>query len=277
MKKLITLLLTLSLIIACSGCDQKKTETIEETDDTLQTNEVVESKNDTLDVQNKKEETETDGLKDDNAVVASEKENSDNKQENTSNNTTSGNTISNNTSKPSSAANTQTNNNSTTSNNSKTDTTSGKKEDTTNNISTSQNKKGHYETQTVLVSEAYDEQVLVAKGACHDELVTAAWDEEVIEYGAGAYYGAEEVEVMVCNECGEVLTNGAHEHTDSNGIPHLAGYHNEYHAIEEPYWHNVTYKTVHHDAVYNTVCDPDKYKTVHHDAQYKEVQVWVED
>lgn len=263
MQKLITLLLTLSLIIACSGCDQKKTETIEETDDTLQTNEVVESKNDTLDVQNKKEETETDGLKDDNAVVASEKENSDNKQENTS--------------KPSSAANTQTNNNSTTSNNSKTDTTSGKKEGTTNNISTSQNKKGHYETQTVLVSEAYDEQVLVAKGACHDELVTAAWDEEVIEYGEGAYYGAEEVEVMVCNECGEVLTNGAHQHTDSNGIPHGAGYHNEYHAIEEPHWHNVTYKTVHHDAVYNTVCDPDKYETVHHDAQYKEVQVWVEE
>ncbi|MBR0417663.1 MAG: hypothetical protein IJI66_00670 [Erysipelotrichaceae bacterium] len=47
--------------------------------------------------------------------------------------------------------------------------------------------------------------------------------------------------------------------------------------ISEPYWHNVDYRTVHHDAVYETRCEPDVYETVHHDAVYETQKVWVED
>ena len=45
----------------------------------------------------------------------------------------------------------------------------------------------------------------------------------------------------------------------------------------ELYWHNVEYRTVHNDTVYETQCEPDEYETVHHDAVYETRRVWVED
>jgi len=142
--------------------------------------------------------------------------------------------------------------------------------------SASSGKTGHYEDQLVCVSQAYDEQVLVKKGACTDVLVQAAYDTEEMVYLDGAYYGADRQEIMVCNQCGaEFWNGGAAEHIANSDT--CGGYHNEFRDITEPYWHNVEYRTVHHDAVYETRCEPDEYKTVHHDAVYETRKVWVED
>ncbi len=137
-------------------------------------------------------------------------------------------------------------------------------------------KTGHYEERQVLVSEAYDEQVLVKKGECTSVCVQEAYDTEEMVYLDGAYYGSDMQEVLVCNQCGAVFY-------DDGIISHVANsdtcgsWHNDYVPINDPYWHNVEYKTVHHDAVYETKCEPDEYKTVHHDAVYKTEKVWVED
>jgi len=140
----------------------------------------------------------------------------------------------------------------------------------------SSNPKGHYEERQVCVQEAYDEQVLVKKGECTNVLVKEAYDSQEMVYLEGAYYGSDMQEVMVCNQCGEIFWNGgAAEHVANS--PTCGSYHNDYLPINEPYWHNVEYKTVHHDAVYETQCEPDEYKTVHHDAVYETQMVWVED
>ena len=136
-------------------------------------------------------------------------------------------------------------------------------------------KTGHYEERQVLVSEAYDEQVLVKKGECTSVRVQEAYDEQVADYN-GAYFNGDPVEIMVCNQCGaEFWNGGAADHIANS--PGCRGYHNETRDTCDPYWHNVTYTTVHHDAVYETKCEPDEYKTIHHDAVYKTEKVWVED
>ena len=145
-----------------------------------------------------------------------------------------------------------------------------------NSGNSSNNPKGHYEERQVCVQEAYDEQVLVKKGECTNVLVKEAYDSQEMVYLDGAYYGSDMQEVMVCNQCGEVFWNGgAAEHVANSDT--CGSYHNDYLPINDPYWHNVEYKTVHHDAVYETRCEPDEYKTVHHDAVYETQMVWVED
>ena len=139
----------------------------------------------------------------------------------------------------------------------------------------SSNKKGHYEERQVCVQEAYDEQVLVKKGACTDVLVKDAYDTEEMVYLDGAFYGSDMQEVYVCNGCGAVFYDASIN--DHIGSPEHPGWHNDYVAINDPYWHNVEYRTVHHDAVYETQCEPDIYETVHHDAVYETQKVWVED
>ena len=139
----------------------------------------------------------------------------------------------------------------------------------------SSNKKGHYEERQVCVQEAYDEQVLVKKGACTDVLVKDAYDTEEMVYLDGAFYGSDMQEVYVCNGCGAVFYDASIN--DHIGSPEHPGWHNDYVAINDPYWHNVEYRTVHHDAVYETQCEPDIYETVHHDAIYETQKVWVED
>ena len=137
-------------------------------------------------------------------------------------------------------------------------------------------KNGHYEERQVCVQEAWDEQVLVKKGACTDVLVKEAYDTEEMVYLDGAFYGPDRQEIMVCNQCGaEFWNGGAAEHIANSET--CGGYHNEFRDISEPYWHNVEYRTVHHDAVYETQCEPDEYTTVHHDAIYETQRVWVED
>lgn len=136
-------------------------------------------------------------------------------------------------------------------------------------------KTGHYEERQVLVSEAWDEQVLVKKGECTSVCVQEAYDTTEEDY-SNAYYNGDPIEVWVCNQCGAVYTDhGIVDHVSNSDT--CRGYHNELRDSCEPYWHNVEYRTVHHDAVYETKCEPDEYKTVHHDAVYKTEKVWVED
>ena len=133
----------------------------------------------------------------------------------------------------------------------------------------SSEKKGHYEERQVCVQEAYDEQVLVKKGACTDVLVKEAYDEEEMVYLDGAFYGPDTEERAWCYTCQHFWD----EHCRDEG--HASN--NKTVEVSEPYWHNVEYRTVHHDAVYETQCEPDVYETVHHAAVYETQKVWVED
>ena len=130
-------------------------------------------------------------------------------------------------------------------------------------------KSGHYEERQVCVQEAYDEQVLVKKGACTDVLVKEAYDTEEMVYLDGAYYGADQELKNWCYICEHLYDDhcGELNHPSTTKL----------FDISEPYWHNVEYRTVHHDAVYETQCEPDEYTTVHHDAIYETQRVWVED
>lgn len=145
------------------------------------------------------------------------------------------------------------------------------------NSGNSSNPKGHYEERQVCVQEAYDEKVLVKKGECKSVCVKEAYDSQEMVYLEGAYYGSDMQEVAVCNECGATLNSSIDEHVLASHPDRPCGYHNDYVPINDPYWHNVEYRTVHHDAVYETQCEPDEYKTVHHDAVYETQMVWVED
>ncbi len=148
--------------------------------------------------------------------------------------------------------------------------TSASSGDSSSESGNTSGKTGHYEERQVLVSEAYDEQVLVKKGECTSVCVQEAYDTEEMVYLDGAYYGPDQEVVLVCNQCGEIWTDDHMSETHRS-------WHSESRNVSEPYWHNVEYKTVHHDAVYETKCEPDEYKTVHHDAVYKTEKVWVED
>lgn len=139
----------------------------------------------------------------------------------------------------------------------------------------SEEKKGHYEERQVLVRDAYDEKVLVKKGECTQILVKDAYDTEEIVYLDGAYYGADKEEFEVCNDCGARFRGGISEHLANSET--CGAWHNEWIEVGEPYWHNVEYRTVHHDAVYETRCEPDEYETVHHEAIYRTEMVWVDD
>ncbi len=133
----------------------------------------------------------------------------------------------------------------------------------------SSNKKGHYEERQVCVQEAYDEQVLVKKGACTDVLVQEAYDTEEMVYLDGAFYGPDTEEVRWCYICDHAFD----DHCQVEGHPS----NRKTIELTEPYWHNVEYRTVHHDAVYETQCEPDVYETVHHEVVYETQKVWVED
>ena len=130
-------------------------------------------------------------------------------------------------------------------------------------------KNGHYEERQVCVQEAYDEQVLVKKGACTDVLVKEAYDSEEMVYLDGAFYGPDTEERAWCYICEHFYDDHCHQQAHPSN--------NKTVEISEPYWHNVEYRTVHHDAVYETQCEPDVYETVHHDAVYETQKVWVED
>lgn len=137
---------------------------------------------------------------------------------------------------------------------------------------TEQKKSGHYEERQVLVKDAWDEKILVRKGECEAILVKDAYDEEVWE--DGAWYGPDSIEAKVCNGCGEIFYDSISQHMAE--FPEHGGWHNEMIAQGEPYWHGNSI-VIHHDAVYETVCEEDEYEIVHHDAEYETVSVWIED
>lgn len=137
------------------------------------------------------------------------------------------------------------------------------------NSSSGSEKKGHYEERRVCVQEAYDEQVLVKKGECTSVCVQEAYDTEEMVYLDGAFYGPDTEDIRWCYVCDHAFD----DHCQVEGHPSTFKTVN----ITEPYWHNVEYRTVHHDAVYETQCEPDEYTTVHHDAVYETQMVWVED
>lgn len=158
----------------------------------------------------------------------------------------------------------------------KQDTNNPAKDDSSQNKEKPQAEKtGHYEERQELIKEAYDEKVLVKKGACKEVLVSEAYDTEELVYLDGAFYGPDTQEGYVCNGCGAVFFDASIN--DHIGSPEHPGWHNELIETSEPYWHNVEYRTVHHDAVYRTECEEDEYQIIHHDAEYRTVRVWVED
>lgn len=157
-----------------------------------------------------------------------------------------------------------------------------KPSDSRQDSSSSSEKKGHYEIipaydETVLIREAYDEQILVSKGECTEVKISDAWDEEIWE--DGAWYGSDTLEAKVCNGCGAIFYGSISEHMADN--PEHGGWHNELIPQCDPYWHG-NRTIIHHDAVYETRCEPDEYTTVHHDPEYKtihheEQRIWVDD
>ena len=131
--------------------------------------------------------------------------------------------------------------------------------------------KGHWEYRDVLVSEAWDEQVLVKDGYMEKVTVSEAWDEEVTYC---AIFGSTMVEMEVCNTCGAQFQGGINEHLSQSGH---SGWHNEYIAIDEPHCQSYDSYFIHHDAVYQDVWHDPEYRTVHHDAVYQKEPYWVND
>lgn len=138
------------------------------------------------------------------------------------------------------------------------------------------NKKGHYEERTVLVKEAYDEQVVVKEGWTEQVLVKDAWTEEVNECSA---YGQDSREVYVCNGCGYTSSSSGdlENHISQNHDQGCGSYHNDIEYTGEYYC--VAYNTsyVNHPAEYKNVYHEPEYTTVHHEAEYRTEKVWVED
>ncbi len=129
--------------------------------------------------------------------------------------------------------------------------------------------KGHWEYRDVLVSEAWDEQVLVKDGYMEKVMVSETWDEEVTYC---AIFGSTMVEMEVCNTCGAQFQGGINEHLSQSGH---SGWHNEYIAINEPHCQSYDSYLIHHDAVYQDVWHDPEYRTVHHDAVYQMERYWV--
>jgi|GEM_PF-5169709 len=132
--------------------------------------------------------------------------------------------------------------------------------DSLNDSSNGQSEKSCRDVQ-VLVQEAWDEQVLVKKGACTTVKVRDAWDEE--PYCSA--YG--ETTVYVCNGCGLTTTDypTIRDHITWNHQNGCDGFHNGPGEIYCTAWS----PGAHHDAVYEERCEPDVYEIVHHDAVYE--------
>lgn len=208
----------------------------------IKTNDVVETNSDTSTVQNKNEETVDDNKQDEVAVVTSEKDTKDDKQTNTSNTVTSiDNTLSSNT----------TNNNS------------------------SNNKNDNCKWESVLVKEAWTEEVeksvLVKDAWTEYVLVKEAWTEEKQECAA---LGQDSREIAVCNTCGHVSYSGSEANTHGSDTGHGSWhtdieYYGDVHCLlyETTYIdHPAEYQAVYHEAQYETVTE-----TVYHEAEYESV------
>ena len=134
--------------------------------------------------------------------------------------------------------------------------------------------QGHWEYIQVLVSEAWDEQVLVSAGYWEEELVSEAWDEEITYC---AITGYDQVQVYVCNQCGAVFHSGNEANQHIANSAGCGGWHNEYQNEGEEHCLSYDSYTKHHDAVYRNIWHDPVYSTVHHDAVYRTEKVWVSD
>ena len=172
----------------------------------------------------KKEEKKEETAKADSSNKSNTSESKKNNTASTSSNSNKNNSSSN-SSKPSSKPSNSSSNNSSPSkpsNNSGSNSSSSKPAEHTHNW------VAQYKTVNV-PEQGHNEQVLVQ----------AAYDEQVPQY--------QDVERMICNQCGADITGNAVAHNDqhlSNYEP--GGYHSEVRQML------VGYKTVHHDAVYET-------------------------
>lgn len=138
--------------------------------------------------------------------------------------------------------------------------------------------------ETILVRDAWSEQVLVSEAYDKTEVVKEAWD-EVLSFDAWDEPVVEYHEI--CNACGADLTAMQPEalaagytsvidyHIDQTGTH--GGWHTVavetgdviHHPAEtQTIHHEAEYRTVHIDAVYKTVNYPAEYTTVHHDPEY---------
>ena len=130
--------------------------------------------------------------------------------------------------------------------------------------------KGHYETRYETIP-AYDEEVLVKEGYYEKVLVQDAWDEEDTYCYA---YGQDQIEVEVCNTCGEQFQGGINQHLSDTGH---SGWHNDYILSGEPRCQEYRTEYIHHDAQYEKVWHEPEYRTVHHPEETRSYQVWVDD
>ena len=128
--------------------------------------------------------------------------------------------------------------------------------------------KGHWEERTVLVRDAWDEQVVVKEGWTEQILIKEGWTETHEEC---AEYTQDEIPVYVCRANGQSYYDGtqcAYECESSFYKIYEYG---------EPYCSRYETRTIEHPAEYNYIEHEPEYKTVHHEAEYKTETVWVED
>ena len=108
----------------------------------------------------------------------------------------------------------------------------------------SQQSSGHYEERQICVQNAYDEQVLVKKDECKQILVQDAYDTKEMVYLEGAFYGPDTELKNYCYICNHLYDECCEQQGHPSSTTQAE--------TSEPYWHNVEYRTVHHDAVYET-------------------------
>ena len=147
---------------------------------------------------------------------------------------------------------------------------------TPSNLDPGQDQKGHWEYIQVLVSNAWDEEVMVSAGYWESVLVSEAWD-ETISYCL--VWGADYVDGYQC-ACGAVTsTNYAdiEAHWRQVGSDACSSWHNVQIKVSDDYCKQYDSYVKHHDAVYKDEWHDPVYKTVHHDAVYRTEKVWVND
>lgn len=173
----------------------------------------------------KQEEKKEETAKADSSNKSNTSESKKNNTASTSNSSSNKNNSSSSSSKPSSKPSNSSSNN------------SGSSKPSNNSGSNSSNSKPAEHTHNWVAQ--YKTVNVPEKGHNEQVLVQAAYDEQVPQY--------QDVERMICNQCGADITGNAVAHNDqhlSNYEP--GGYHSEVRQML------VGYKTVHHDAVYET-------------------------
>ena len=173
----------------------------------------------------KQEEKKEETAKADSSNKSNTSESKKNNTASTSNSSSNKNNSSSSSSKPSSKPSNSSSNN------------SGSSKPSNNNGSNSNNSKPAEHTHNWVAQ--YKTVNVPEKGHNEQVLVQAAYDEQVPQY--------QDVERMICNQCGADVTGNAVAHNDqhlSNYEP--GGYHSEVRQML------VGYKTIHHDAVYET-------------------------